>query len=87
MYLELKASGKLESEALAAAQSTLDEMATLQQQGIPAESAWEMVRENHVYLPEEPGASPEAPGSEGYKFQRDFIRMLRDFDRQQVRGC
>lgn len=78
MYERLKKAGTLESEALKAAEQTLEEQATLIEQGIPPDAAWEMVRERYVFLPEEEGASEEAPPTEGYLMARDLNRMMRN---------
>lgn len=76
MYAELKASGQLNKEALSAAEKTLDEQARLIEQGLPPEAAWEIVRELHLFRPEEDGASEEAPDSEGYLLNLKLNRLL-----------
>ena len=75
-YKQLKANGTLNQEALQAAEMTLDAMATLVEQGMPAEAAWEMVREQYLFKPEEAGASEEAPDSQGYKLNQDLNQMM-----------
>lgn len=74
-YAALKTAGTLNSEALKAAEKTLDEQAKLIEQGMPAEAAWEMVRETYLFLPEEDGASEEAPESDGYKLALELNRL------------
>lgn len=76
MYARLKKAGTLESEALRAAEQTLEDQAVLMDQGIPQLSAWEMVRERYIFMPEEPGATPEPENSEGYLVARDINRLL-----------
>ena len=65
-FKALQASGKLEPELRAAADRTASDM----EEWTPVvgrESAWEIVRERHLFPPEEPGNSPEAPASAGYR--------------------
>lgn len=76
MYHQLKAAGKLDQEAMIAAQKTLDEQATLVSQGVPIESAWEMVRENYLFRPEEPGTTPEAPPSAEFRDAQATQRVI-----------
>lgn len=66
MHASLQQAGTLESTALLAAETTLQDQATLVEQGFPPEAAWEMVRERYVFLPEEKGNSPEPEMDEGY---------------------
>ena len=75
-YKALKQAGTLNSEALKAAEMTLDEQAELIAQGFPAEAAWEMVRELYVFQPEEEGASEEAPASSGYLLNVQLNKIL-----------
>lgn len=77
-YAALKKAGTLNNEALKAAELTLDEQAKLIEQGIPAEAAWEMVRETYLFQPEEEGASEEAPDSDGYRLNVELNRMMQD---------
>lgn len=76
MYARLKAAGTLEATALQAVRQTMDEKVNLMNQGIPEDAAWEMVREQYLFRPEEPGASPEAPPSSGYRDQLEINRLL-----------
>lgn len=66
-FKALVKAGTLQTALQAAAQDTSREMENLRGQGIPPEAAWEMVRERHLFPPEEPGNSPEAPPSDGYR--------------------
>ena len=75
-YKKLKQAGTLNSEALKAAEMTLDEQAELIAQGYPPEAAWEMVRELYVFQPEEEGASEEAPVSSGYLLNVQLNKIL-----------
>lgn len=77
-YAALKQAGTLNAEALKAAEMTLDEQASLMEQGLPAEAAWEMVREKYLFLPEEDGASEEAEDSAGYKLNLELNKLMRD---------
>ena len=75
-YKALKQAGTLNSEALKAAEMTLEEQASLIAQGFPAEAAWGMVRELYVFQPEEEGASEEAPVSSGYLLNVQLNKIL-----------
>ena len=75
-FKALMAAGKLGQALTEAADETGKQMETLRGQGIPADSAWEMVREQHLFPAEEPGNSPEAPPSHGYKLQRQVDQGL-----------
>lgn len=75
-YKALKQAGTLNSEALKAAEMTLEEQASLIAQGFPAEAAWGMVRELYVFQPEEEGASEEAPASSGYLLNVQLNKIL-----------
>jgi hypothetical protein len=65
-YKALKVAGTLAQELREAADETARELESLRNQGFDQHQAWEMVRENHLFPPEEQGASPEAPNSPGY---------------------
>ena len=75
-YKALKQAGTLNSEALKAAEMTLEEQASLIAQGFLAEAAWGMVRELYVFQPEEEGASEEAPASSGYLLNVQLNKIL-----------
>ena len=75
-YKALKEAGKLAEALKDAAVLTSREMETLIGQGFQWTEAWEMVREQHLFPPEEPGASPEARPSEGYRLYRDIQQAL-----------
>lgn len=53
MYRELKKNGRLLKAAYAAQELTADSLGTLLEAGVPYFQAWEMVRENWIYLPTE----------------------------------
>jgi hypothetical protein len=65
-FKRMQADGTLQQNLEQAATATSDAMHTLMGQGYQAHEAWEMVREQHLFPPEEPGASPEAPVSDAY---------------------
>jgi Holliday junction resolvasome RuvABC DNA-binding subunit len=73
-FKELAQSGKLETELRAAAEATSNEMQTLVDQGFSRTEAWELVREVHLFPPEE--TEPDEPESEGYAVSRDLNQML-----------
>lgn len=66
-FRRMKADGTLGQRLTEAAEATEAEMRNLMAQGFQHHEAWEQVRETYLFLPEEPGASPEAPPSRGYK--------------------
>ena len=66
LYASLKEAGTLTQRLTEAAEQTSQDLMNLMGQGFNHQEAWEAVRETHLFLPEEPGASPEAPISEGY---------------------
>ena len=78
-YQKLKAAGRLEAEATRAADRTLDEQASLMEQGYPPEEAWAVVREQYLFQPEEEGASEEAPPTEQYQDARTVQAMLNKY--------
>lgn len=63
-YKALLQSGQLAPALRAAAEATARDMDELRPQ-VGQESAWEMVRERHLFPPEEKGNSPQAPRSAG----------------------
>ena len=75
-FKALKESGKLAEALKDAAVATSLEMKALMEQGAQWHEAWEMVREQHLFPPEEPGASPEARPSDGYRLYRDIQQAL-----------
>ena len=75
-YKALLAAGQLGQALTTAAEDTSKEMESLRNRGIPADSAWEMVREKHLFPPEEPGTSPEAPPSAGFRAMQDYDETL-----------
>jgi hypothetical protein len=77
-YREMVRKGTLETFLKAAADSTSQEMRDLMSQGFQYHEAWEVVRERHLFPPEESGNSEEAAASEGYKAMRQYYRDLSD---------
>lgn len=67
MFARLRADGTLLQRLTEAADATAQELERLMGQGFSHQEAWEQVRELHLFPPEEKGASPEAPLSEGYR--------------------
>ncbi len=82
MFKELMDEGQLETEVQRAADKTNEMLDSLMGQGMPYHQAWEMVREEFLFLPEEEGASEEPPESEGYRIlvdaQREYSRIMRE---------
>ena len=70
-FKALKSSGQLERALRAAADQTASDMRELAPQ-VGHDSAWEMVRERHLFPPEDPGNSPEATASAGYRAMREL---------------
>ena len=58
-YQELKRSGKLQSEAEAAANLTMKAMQDIQDQGATYNEAWEQTRERYLFPLEEPNLEEE----------------------------
>lgn len=58
-YARLKEAGELEEALQEAAELTSEEIQQLVDQGFDRLQAWEMVRENYLFPPEEPGASED----------------------------
>lgn len=56
LYSDLQASGKLEAHLQDAATRTDQEMSELREMGYNEQEAWEIVRENYLFLPEEGSA-------------------------------
>lgn len=75
-YRQMMADGTLEKALVEAANATSQEMQVLADQGFRQHEAWEAVRENHLFPPEERDASPRLPASPGYKAMRGFYRDL-----------
>lgn len=72
MFKELQASGQLETRLREAAEATSQQMQELMAQGFQHHEAWEATREQFLFPPEEPGASEEAPVSQGYLAMREL---------------
>ena len=78
MYMEMKKAGTLVQAAMDAVEQTNKEVEQLVNRGIPYYQADEMTREKYVMLPEEEGASEEAPMSDGYIIARQLNKLMRD---------
>lgn len=76
-FKELVAKGILNQQLTDAAEATSQECKKLVAQGFNQLEAWEMTRELYLFPAEEPGASEEAPPSEGLKAQQDLNESLR----------
>lgn len=49
-------------------------------QGFQHQEAWEVVRENHLFPPEKPRNSEEAPPSPGFQVMSQFHQEMRQLD-------
>lgn len=67
MFARLKSEGSLQQALTNAADATARDLQNLMGQGFNHQEAWEQVRELHLFPPEEKGASPESPVSEGFR--------------------
>ncbi len=76
-FNELVSKGVLNQQLTDAAEATSQEMQKLVAQGFNQLEAWEMTRELYLFPGEEPGASEEAPVSEGLRLQRELNEGLR----------
>ena len=74
MFARLKQEGKMEQALTLAAFQTAQEMRNLTKQGIAHQEAWEQVREQYLFLPEEKGQSPRMPKSQGYLAHRELMQ-------------
>lgn len=77
MFKQLQKQGLLETRLREAAEATSEQMQSLMSQGFQHHEAWEITREQFLFLPEEPGNSKEAPVSDGLLFQREMNDSLR----------
>ena len=75
-FKELQKSGQLLQALTAAADQTQKELETLMAQGFRYAEAWEMIREDYLFPPEEAGASEEAPNSPGYQAMRQYHKEM-----------
>lgn len=80
-YREMVRKGTLEQALTTAAEETSKEMQMLIDQGATRDEAWEMVRETHLFKPEEPGASEQAPASPGYQAMAQYHRAASKLNR------
>ncbi len=77
MTARLEAKGTLDKELQAAAEATAAEMRALVEQGATQYEAWEMVRENHLFLaPEDDEMAEPMEDSGGYEAALDLSRGL-----------
>lgn len=74
-YARLMAAGTLNQELEAAAEATQEQMATLLAQGFNQQEAWEQVREQFLFPPEESESESPAP-SPGYLAMLDLNETL-----------
>ena len=77
MFKDLQKQGLLDARLQEAAEATSQAMQELMAQGFAHHEAWEATREQYLFLPEEPGASEEAPVSEGLRLMREMNESLR----------
>ena len=76
-YARLMAAGTLNQELEAAAEATQEQMQTLFGQGFIQQEAWEQVREQYLFPPEEEGIEEERPPpSPGYLAMVEFNEGL-----------
>ena len=80
-YARLMAAGTLNQELEAAAEATQEQMQTLLGQGFNRQEAWEQVREQYLFPPEEEGIEEERPEpSPGYLNMMDLNETLASLD-------
>lgn len=75
-FKELQRTGLLLQALTDAANQTQQELETLMMQGFKYSEAWEMLREDYLFPPEEAGASEEAPNSQGYQAMRQYHKEM-----------
>jgi superoxide dismutase len=75
-HRSLSASGMLPQALRQAAESTATEMETLRLQGLPHETAWEMVREQHLFPPAEADAGDQPEADSGYALTNEVNQAL-----------
>lgn len=82
MAAEFKEQGRLVLECQLAADKTKEMLYNLEDQGMSRDQAWELVREEYAFLPEEEGVFPEPEPSEGYKIyletQQEFRQIMEE---------
>jgi len=76
MTARLEKSHQLEAALQDAATATSAAIRVLMARGATWQEAWEQVREQYLFPPAEPGAVDEAPESEGYKAQVEYLQGL-----------
>ena len=75
-FKQLQKTGKLQQALTEAAEATASEMKTLTDSGLSQTEAWEMVREQHLFPPQEPQAEEAMEPDEGYNLMRDVNSAL-----------
>lgn len=76
MFARLTKAGTLETALTEAAQATSQGMRALTTQGATQTEAWEQVREQYLFLPEEPAPEEKQPQSQGYRAHRELMQGL-----------
>lgn len=76
MHARLVKAGTLETALTEAAEATAAGMRALTTQGASQQEAWEQVREQYLFLPEEPEQAPKMPKSQGYRAHAELMRGL-----------
>lgn len=90
-YAEFEKAGILNAQLQDAAERTSDEMSQLQNAGLSYSEAWERVRSEYLFLPEEPEAKAkqdreQSPNvsvrtyGETAAFKSEMLRKIRDGD-------
>lgn len=76
MVARLTKSGTLEQALTEAATATAEGMRALTTQGLTQDEAWQQVREQYLFLPEEPSQTPRMPKSQGYLAHRELMQGM-----------
>lgn len=88
-FRELKKAGKLDEALKAAAEQTHLEMSQLEAQGYRNHEAWEVVREEYLFPPQEPGVEEDDEPNPWADLRRDAINLqneiAREYDESQDR--
>lgn len=83
-FRELNEAGKLEDALDYAVAQTWREMKSLMDSGCYAHEAWEMVRENYLFVPEEPGLSDDEYENTSFNDIMNKINQLMAEDYQRL---
>ena len=75
-FARLMKSGALTQALTQAAEATAQAMQVLTGQGATQEEAWEQVREQYLFPPEEPEQAQKMPRSQGYLAHRELMLGL-----------